>query len=89
MFTGSDDLQFEAAAAGGIIEPDVELQGWEIPVLRAEVIHLRHDTERLARALEGVFPARAGLHDLPQRMNNEIDALAAWLDEVDASSDIR
>ena len=78
----SDDLQFETAAAGGLIEPDVELHGWEIPVIRAEVVHLRHDADRLAEALEGVFPARVGLHDAPQRIHGELDALATWLDEV-------
>jgi hypothetical protein len=83
MSTAADDMQFEAAAGGGIIEPEVELSGWEIPLIRAEVAHLRHDTDRLAGALEGVFPPRAGLHDVPQQIRVQIDALAAWLDDVD------
>ena len=81
--TGFDDMQYEAAAGGGLIEPEVEHQGWEIPLIRAEVVHLRHDAARLAHALEGVFPARDGLHDIPKRIDAELDGLEAWLDHAD------
>lgn len=79
--TDFDDMQFEAAAGGGLIEPEVEHSSWELPVIRAEVVHLRHDTDRLAHALEGVFPAQDGLHDVPQQIHAQLDALSAWLDE--------
>ena len=82
----SGDLQFETAAAGGIIDDDVTLETWRIPVIRAEIVHLRHDTDRLARALEGLFPARVGLHDTPQQINSQIDAVAAWLDDAEELS---
>lgn len=77
-----DDMQFEAAAGGGLIEPDVELTGSDIRLLRAEVAHLRHDADRLAHALEGVFPSRIGLHDIPQHIHAEINDLEAWLEEI-------
>ena len=82
MSTEFDDMQFEAAAAGGLIDPDVEISAGEVAVIRAEVVHSRHDAERLAHALRGVFPSREGLHDVPQRIHAQLDELVAWLDEV-------
>lgn len=43
-------------------------------------------TDRLAHALEGVFPSRDGLHDVPQRIHAHLDDLAAWLDEVEPTA---
>ena len=80
-----DDMQFEAAAGGGLIEPDVELTNSDIRLLRSEVAHIRHDADRLAHALEGVFPSRVGLHDIPKHIHAEIDSLVEWLDEVGAT----
>ena len=77
-----DDMQFEAAAGGGLIEPDVELTSSDIRLIEAEVAHVRHDASRLADALEGVFPSRDGLHDIPKRIHTEIDDLEAWLVDV-------
>lgn len=84
--TDFDDMQFEAAAGGGLIEPEVEHTSWEIPLIKAEVVHLRHDADRLAHALEGVFPARDGLHDVPQRIHAHLDALETWLDETEPNA---
>jgi len=88
MSTDFEDMQFETAAAGGLIEPEVELSGRGAAVIRAEIAHLRHDAARLAHALEGVFPSRDGLHDVPQRITTQLDALATWLDQVDPAASI-
>ena len=76
-----DDMQFEAAAGGGLIETDAEVTGADVRVIRAEIAHLRHCADRLTDALEGVFPSRDDLHDTPKHVHAELDRLDAWLDD--------
>jgi hypothetical protein len=84
-----DDMQFEAAAGGGLIELDAEFTGSDVRLIRAEIAHLRHDADRLAIALQGVFPSQDGLHDIPQHIHTEIDGLEAWLDEAGDGLDVK
>ncbi|MDJ0771189.1 MAG: hypothetical protein QNJ12_20545 [Ilumatobacter sp.] len=85
--TQFDDQQFEAAAGGGLIEPDAELSDAGVELICVEIDHIREGADRLIHTLDGVFPPQDGVHGIPKRIHAELDGLEARLDAAAEEAD--
>ena len=53
----------------------------DMAVIRAEIEHVRRDTQRLDEALRRTFPVESGAWEVPKSILAELARLDVWLEQ--------